>query len=132
MVSVRAIDVPRLPAPLGHYSHAVRAGGLLFVSGLLGVRPGEPGDAELNAGEQTTAVLKRLDIILASAALERRDVARLGVLVVDIQAWPAVNAACEAFFGDHRPARTVAPCTGLHYGSLVEMEAIAAFPETSK
>ena len=128
---MRAITVPDLPPPAGHYAHAVRASNLLFVSGLLGVRPEESGDRQLDAGAQTAAVLRRLDRILAAAGLDARHVARLGVYVTDVGHWPVVNAACAAHFGPHRPARTILTCPGLHYGSLVEIDAVAAFPETA-
>ena len=127
---MRAITAPDLPEPAGHYAHATRAGGLLFVSGLLGVRLGTPGDAALDAGAQAAAVLGRLDRVLAAAGLGPADVARLGIYITDLAAWPAVNAVGAAHFGAHRPARTVVPCPALHYGSLVEVDAIAAFPES--
>ncbi len=129
MTGVRTIPVPELPEPAGHYSHAVRAGGLLFVSGLLGVRPGEAGDGLLDAGRQTTAVLARLDAILAAAGLTHDDVARVGVYVTAMADWPAVNAAYAAHFGAHKPARTIVPCPSLNHGSLVEVDAVAAYPE---
>ncbi len=129
MTNVRAIAVPDLPKPAGHYSLAVRAGGLLFVSGLLGVRPGEAGDGLLDAGRQTVAVLARLDVILAAAGLTRADVARVGVYVLDMADWPAVNAAYAAHFGEHKPARTIVPCPSLNHGSLIEVDAVAAFPD---
>ena len=127
-MSVQAVTAPDLAPPAGHYAHAVRAGDLLFVSGLLGVRPDEVGDRELDAGAQAAAVLRRMDGVLAAAGLEARHVARLGVYVTDVEHWPVVNAACAAHFGPHRPARTILTCPGLHHGLLVEIDAIAAYP----
>ncbi len=129
MTGVRSVAVPGWPEPAGHYAHAVRAQGLLFVSGLLGVRPDQAADRLLDAGAQTAAVRGRLDLILAAAGLGRADVARLGVYVTAIADWPAVNTACAAYFGSHRPARTIVPCPALHYGSLVEVDAVAAYPD---
>ncbi|MBI0539425.1 RidA family protein [Roseomonas sp. KE2513] len=129
MVSVQVVTTPDLPPPAGHYAHAVRAGGLLFISGLLGVRPEEPGDQLLDAGAQAAAVLRRLGRVLAAAGLEGHHVARLGVYVTDVTHWVAVNAACAAYFGPHRPARTILTCPGLHHASLIEVDAVAVFPE---
>ena len=129
MTGVRTIAVPDLPEPAGHYSLAVRAQGLLFVSGLLGVRPDQPADGLLDAGAQMAAVLGRLDVILAAAGLDRRDIARVGVYVTAMADWQAVNAACATYFGPHRPARTIVPCPALNHGSLVEVDAVAAYPD---
>ncbi|WP_043833452.1 RidA family protein [Muricoccus aerilatus] len=128
---MQVVTAPDLPPPAGHYAHAVRASGLLFISGLLGVRPEEPEDRLLGAGAQAAAVLRRLDRVLATAGLEGHHVARLGVYVTDVAHWAPVNAACAAFFGPHRPARTILTCPGLHHASLVEIDAVAAFPEPS-
>ena len=126
---MQVITAPDLPAPAGHYVHAMRVGGLLFVSGLLGVQAGEAQDQQGDAGAQAAAVLRRLDSVLVAAGLAPRDVARLGVYITDVAHWPAVNAACAAHFGAHKPARTILTCPGLHYGSLIEIDAIAAFPD---
>jgi enamine deaminase RidA (YjgF/YER057c/UK114 family) len=48
------------------------------------------------------------------------------VYIADAAHWPAFNAVYAERFGAHRPARTVVPVAGLHYGYLVEMDAIAA------
>ncbi|WP_424814181.1 RidA family protein [Roseococcus sp. YIM B11640] len=53
----------------------------------------------------------------------------LGVYITDVAHWPEVDAACAAHFGPHRPARTILTCPSLHHDSLVEIDAIAAFPE---
>lgn len=126
---MEAIMIPELAPPVGHYVHAMRAGGLLYVSGLLGARPDETADSLLDIEAQAAAVLRRLDHVLAAAGLQSCHVVRLGVYITDVAHWSAVNAACAVHFGSHRPARTILTCPGLHYGSLVEIDAIASFPE---
>jgi 2-iminobutanoate/2-iminopropanoate deaminase len=45
--------------------------------------------------------------------------------VTDIADWPVVNRIYAEMLGDHRPARTVAVSPQLHFGCLVEIQAIA-------
>jgi 2-iminobutanoate/2-iminopropanoate deaminase len=51
------------------------------------------------------------------------------VYIADVADWPAFNAIYAERFGAHRPARTVVPVAGLHYGYRVEMDVIAALAE---
>ena len=48
------------------------------------------------------------------------------VYISDVELWSRVNVAYAEFFGEHRPARAVVPSRDLHYGLLVEIEAVAA------
>jgi enamine deaminase RidA (YjgF/YER057c/UK114 family) len=43
--------------------------------------------------------------------------------------WDEVNEAYSEFFADHKPARCVVPCGKLHFGCLVEIEAVAEVPK---
>jgi 2-iminobutanoate/2-iminopropanoate deaminase len=48
------------------------------------------------------------------------------ISVSDISLWPAVNAVYAQILGSHRPARAVVPTRELHFGALIEIEAVAA------
>ena len=110
--------------PGGHYAHAVRAQGFVFVSGILPVQPdGTILTAEFDA--QIGAVLSNFDAVLRAARCARSDVAKVTVYVTDIDTWPTFDAAYAAFFGDHRPARAVVPVPTLHHGCGLELEATA-------
>ena len=64
--------------------------------------------------------------ILAASGSGLDHVLKATVYIADISHWPAFNAIYAERLGDHKPARTVVPVAGLHYGYLVEMDAIAA------
>jgi enamine deaminase RidA (YjgF/YER057c/UK114 family) len=51
---------------------------------------------------------------------------KVTVYVSDIELWDRVNAVYTQFMGESRPARAVVPTRELHYGFLIEMDAIAA------
>ena len=112
--------------PGGHYSQAVVHNGLVFVSGQLSI---DPQTLEKKLGsieEQTEQVLRNVAEILKAANSDLSRVLKMTVYVADIGLWSAVNTVYARFMGDNRPARAVVPTGKLHYGFLIEIEAIAA------
>ena len=114
------------PAARGHYSQALVHGGLVYVAGQLPIVPAHP-DRRLEGFEaQASQVLDNVIAILEAAGSGPDRVLKATVYIADVAHWPAFNAIYAARFGAHRPARTVVPVAQLHYGYLVEMDAIAA------
>ncbi|MFA6957920.1 MAG: RidA family protein [Thermoanaerobaculia bacterium] len=114
------------PAPAGHYAQAIVHAGLVFVSGQLPLDAVTRAPHNGSIEEQTELVLRNLAAILEAAGSGIDKVLRTTVYVSDIALWGRVNAAYAAFFGEHRPARSVVPTRELHFGCLVEIDAIAA------
>lgn len=123
---MQAIHTDKAPSPGGHYSQAVRAGQFLFVSGQLPIDAsgalvtGSPGD-------QTRQTLSNVKAIIEAAGGELGNLVQVTVYITSIEHWPEVNAAYQAFLGEGQvpPARAVVPVKELHYGSLVEIQAVA-------
>ncbi|HMO39403.1 MAG TPA: RidA family protein [Saprospiraceae bacterium] len=118
------IETPNAPLPGGHYAQATRWRDLVFVSGQLPIRPDgtkEQGDIEA----QTLQVLHNLKAILDEAGSSPGQVLKVTVYIADVALWGQVNAVYAAFFGAHRPARAIVPVPALHYGFLIEIDAIA-------
>lgn len=111
--------------PAGHYSPAVRKGNMLFISGQVPTNPYTGEKCFGSIREQTQQVLKNLDDILKAAGADKNDVMKMTVYVSDIAYWDEVNQVYSEYFGEHKPARTIVPTRDLHYGFLVEMDAIA-------
>jgi 2-iminobutanoate/2-iminopropanoate deaminase len=123
---METVATPNAPKPAGHYAQGVVHGGLVYVSGQL---PVDPVTGEKRLGpveEQARQALANLGAVLEAAGSSRGRVLKTTVYVSDIGLWPRVNAVYAEFFGEHRPARAVVPTRELHYGFLVEIEAIAA------
>ncbi|MVM29859.1 RidA family protein [Spirosoma sp. HMF4905] len=120
------IQTPDAPVPGGHYSQAVVHNGLVYLSGILPITPAGQKLAEASIAEQTEQILANLDAILAASGSKRENVLKVSVFIADISAWGTVNQLYARFFGDHRPARSVVPCSPLHYGFGIELEAIAS------
>jgi 2-iminobutanoate/2-iminopropanoate deaminase len=114
------------PVPAGHYAQGIVHGGLVYVSGQLPIDPAT-GEKILGPVEaQARRAFGNLQAVLEAAGSRKELVLRTTVYVPDVGLWPAVNAVYAEFFGDHRPARTVVPTSALHYGFLVEVDAVAA------
>ncbi|AEG91300.1 RidA family protein [Ramlibacter tataouinensis] len=114
-----------LAAPRGHYSHAVRAAGLVFVAGELPVAPDGRLLTDASFEEQARQVLANVEAALRSAGSSVHKLVQVRVYVTDIDQWPAFNALYAQWCGPARPARIVVPVPRLHYGFQLEMEATA-------
>ncbi len=123
---MRRIETEDAPAPGGHYSQGIEHNGLLFVAGQLAIDP-KTGDKKLGSiEEQTTQALENVAAIVRAAGSEGSKILKTTVYISDIDLWGKVNEAYGAFFGEHRPARAVIPVRDLHFGFLIEIEAVAA------
>lgn len=116
---------PPLAPPGGHYRHAVCHGDLVFVSGQLGARPDGTHTADLPFEDQVRQALANLRAALASAGADLDGVLKLTAYIVDVAHWPRFNAVYAEVMGEARPARAVVPVPELHYGYLVELDAVA-------
>lgn len=125
-MDIKRIETKNAPAAGGHYSQAVVYNGLVFVSGQLAIDP-QTGEKKLGSiEEQTEQVLKNVTAILKAANSDLSQVLKMTVYISDIDLWSAVNEIYARVLGEHRPARAVIPTGKLHYGFLIEIDAIAA------
>jgi 2-iminobutanoate/2-iminopropanoate deaminase len=115
------------PKPIGPYSQAVIAGGLLFVSGQI---PLDPATGELVEGDievQTEQVLKNLLAILKEAKAGPEHVVKATVFLRDMKDFPRMNEVYARYFGKEPPARSTVQAAALPRGVAVEIDVIAAF-----
>lgn len=117
---------PNIPAPKGHYSQAVIFNDLIFISGQLPVNPFTGEVTKGSVEEQTQQVLANLIIIVKDAGSSKDKILKTTVYISDMSLWGKVNDVYSKFFGDHKPARAVVPTRELHFGALIEIDAIAA------
>ena len=120
-------DVAR---PGGHYSHAKRFGELVFTSGQLGVRPDGSHTADRPFEEQARQALDNMLAALRAGGAQPRDILKVTAYIVGVALWPRFNAVYAEVMGEDRPARTVVPVPELHYGYLIEIDAVAACGES--
>jgi 2-iminobutanoate/2-iminopropanoate deaminase len=121
--------VPGLAEPVSHYTDAVRAGELLFVSGCIAV----DGEGRLvgrhDVVAQTRQVFANLRAVLAAAGASIHDVVKVTVYLTDVRDRAAVNTVREQVFGGTRPASTLVEVSSLVLdGASVEIDAVAVLP----
>jgi len=112
-----------------HYSAALVHNGIIYVSGQLPMDPKKGAPVDGGIKEQTRAVFRSLTKVLETAGSSKENVVRTTAYISDVSLWREVDEIYAEFFGDHRPARTVVPTTKLHYGCLIEIDAIAIVNE---
>ena len=123
---MKTIQPPSQPQPKGHYSPGIEHDGLIFVSGQL---PMTLDTREPFAGaieEQTELALKNVEAVLKQAGSDLNHVLQMTIYISDIDLWGRVNEAYARVMGDHRPARAIVPVKDLHFGTQIEIQAIAA------
>jgi reactive intermediate/imine deaminase len=123
---VNVVSTPNAPVARGHYSQAVVHAGLVYVAGQLPIDPADPERRLADFEAQARQVVANVLAIVEAAGSSTDRILRTTVYIADISHWPAFNSVYAQMMGAHRPARTVVPVAQLHYGYLVEMDAIAA------
>jgi 2-iminobutanoate/2-iminopropanoate deaminase len=120
----QAIQVPGLKT-IGPYSQAVRAAGLLFVSGQPGIDP-STGEAVGPAFDvQARQAFKNLDTVLRAGGSRLDLVVNTTVLLADVSAFAELNRIFAEFFPSHPPAR-MAMQVPLPKGLLISVGCVAA------
>jgi reactive intermediate/imine deaminase len=125
--------VPGLSEPISHYTDAVRAGDLLFVSGIVPVDD----DGGLVGGDDVAAqarqVFANMARVLATAGAGFGDVVKVTVFLTDVDDRPLINPVRQEVFGAARPASTLVEIGRLAIpGAKIEVEAVAVVPESGR
>ncbi|MBI1898466.1 MAG: RidA family protein [Acidobacteria bacterium] len=117
-----------LPSARGPYSHAVRAGDFIFVSGQ---GPIDPATNEFSYGDirhETRLVLGNVRRILEGVGASMSDVVKCSVFLRDGRDFSAMNEVYAEFFGDQKPARTTVETRFANPRMNIEVDCIAYKP----
>lgn len=120
-----AINSPDAPPAIGPYSHAVRAGEVVYTSGQVGL---DPATGELVPGgvaAQTRRAFDNLELVLRASNLTLRDVVKVNVFLLDMADFAAMNEEYARRFEAPYPARSTVAVAGLPRGARVEIELVA-------
>jgi 2-iminobutanoate/2-iminopropanoate deaminase len=122
----RVVRTEAAPAPFqgAPYSQAIVAGGFVFVSGQLGLKPG---DTSISGGiaEQTEQVFANLRAILQEAGSGLDRLVKTTVFLQHLDDFQTMNEVYARHVGELPPARATVEVAQLPSGALVEIEAIA-------
>lgn len=113
----------------GHYVPGMVSGDKLYVSGQLSLDLDTREVAQGGVAEHAALALHNLGRVLEAAGVSRNDVVSCRIYVADEKGWDAVNVEYAKFFGSHKPSRCVVTVPSIHFGCLVEIEAIAECKE---
>lgn len=109
----------------GHYCAGVISNGTLYVSGQLSIDPDTREVCQGDIREHAKLALNNVDRVLKAAGVRRDQVVFCRVYTPSAQNWGPINEEYAKFFGEHKPGRVIVSTTDLHFGCLVEIEAIA-------
>jgi 2-iminobutanoate/2-iminopropanoate deaminase len=121
----QAVATQKAPQAIGPYSQAIKANGLVFISGQIAI---DPATGQVIAGDiaaQTERVLKNLTEILAAAGSSLDRVVKTTVFLKNMAEFAAMNDVYGRFFGQEPPARTTVEAARLPKDSLLEIDVIA-------
>ncbi len=114
-------------APVSHYCHSVRAGNLIWVSGVVGMRA--DGSIPEDTAAQFDIAVEAMDACLRAAGGRPEHIVKVQVFLTDIGDRAAINPRRVAYFGAHRPASTLVEVSALVDPRMkVEIECQAVVP----
>jgi 2-iminobutanoate/2-iminopropanoate deaminase len=127
MSSKTVVRTEAAPAPFqgAPYSQAIIAGGFVFVSGQLALKPGDKELSGGTVGEQTEQVFANLRAILEAAGTGLDRIVKTTVYLQDLADFAGMNEVYAQHVGDQPPARATIEVAALPSGALVEIDAVA-------
>ena len=125
---VEFLNSGKVIAPGLPLSEAVRVGDTLYLSGVVGVVPGELKVVPGGLAAEARQALGNVRTMLEAQGLGLKNVVKCTVMLADIAEWGAFNEVSKEFFSAPYPARAAFGASGLALGARVEVECIAAYP----
>ena len=122
------VSTPDAPKAIGPYSQAIRAHGLVFISGQVAI---DPATQQVIAGDitaQTERVMKNLSAILSAAGSSVEQVLRCTVFLKSMDDFATMNAVYGKYFSSSPPARSTVEVSRLPKDVLIEIDVIALSP----
>ena len=121
---MKIITTGKIPESNGHYSQVIEHNGILYLSGQLPICP-KTKKIQATIEEQANQALSNIELILNEAGSSKQQVLQVRIYISNVAHWDKVNTACSTFFEEHKPVRSIIPTRELHFGCLIEIEAIA-------
>lgn len=124
MAMIERLMLDGQPAPVSHYCHVTKAGGLIWVSGTVGMAA--DGSVPDGVVEQFELAIANMDACLKAVGARAEHVVKVTVYLTDVADRAKINPIRQRYFGEHRPASTLVEVSALVLPGLkVEIEAQA-------
>ena len=118
------VATDRAPAAIGPYSQAVIAGRTVYTSGQIPLDPATGQLVEGDIATQARRVFDNLRAVCAAAGGDFGHVARVGIYLVDLGDFAAVNAVMADYFSAPYPARSTIGVAALPKGARIEVDLV--------
>lgn len=122
---MKKIFTENAPKPIGPFSQALEANGLVFLSGQVAINPITGQMTGDNVQEQTKQVFENISNVLTEADLSFKDIVKTTVFLKDMNDFQEMNKVYATYFGNHAPARSAIEVARLPLNAIVEIECIA-------
>ncbi|MCY4188122.1 MAG: Rid family detoxifying hydrolase [Bryobacterales bacterium] len=123
--AIQRVTARGAPSPQGPYSHAVKAGGFVYVSGQAALDPTTSKPIQGSVAQETRRTLDNIKAVLEAAGTSLADVVKCSVFLADIRDFAAMNAVYAEYFGESKPARTTVQAALPAAGLKVEIDCVA-------
>jgi 2-iminobutanoate/2-iminopropanoate deaminase len=120
----KIISTEGAPAAIGPYSQAVKAGNMIYTSGMLPINPVTGEITDSNITEQTEQVLKNLVEVFKAAGATSDNVVKTTVFIKNMNDFAEMNAVYKKYFKENFPSRTCVEVARLPKDALVEIECV--------
>ena len=121
----KALQIPNAPAPIGPYSQAILANGMLFISGQCPINP-KTGLLEMETIESAThLVMSNIEKLLHAAEMDFTHIVKCSIFLKDLSDFQKVNAIYATYFDSVPPARESVEVARLPLDSSIEISCIA-------
>ncbi len=122
---MKQIKTALAPAPIGPYSQAIMAGGVLYVSGQIAIDVNNNNQIPESIEDQTHIVIRNLKNVLKEAGLELNNIVKTTIYLKDMNDFVAVNTIYAEYFNISKPARATVEVSRLPKDVRIEMDCIA-------
>jgi len=119
------IKSDKAPAPIGPYNQAVKAGGLIFISGQIPINPATNELVSTSIADETHLVMQNLQAILTEAKITFDHAVKTTIFLSDMSLFAEVNEIYGSYFTGDYPARETVAVKGLPKGVNVEISMVA-------
>ena len=119
------VQTDKAPKAIGPYSQAIKAHGMVFMSGQIPLDPGTMQLVEGGIREQTGRLMENLKAVVTAAGGSLESIVRTTVFLADLNDFAEMNEVYGSFFGENPPARSTVEVRRLPRDVKIEIDAIA-------
>ena len=128
-MNTKVITAENAPDAIGPYSHAIRAGNTLYLSGQIALDPSTMELVNDSFRKETKQVFTNISAVMQAAGASLQDIVKMTVYLTDLKNFDVVNAVMSETLQYPFPARVAVGVSALPRGAHIEIEAIALLNE---